>query len=129
MTFQSARAISLNPVVANVINQRRFVAVGTSALIDEGTLGADCVGVSLEQSAANDAQSIPVALLDGGILEVEAGAAVTQGNRVMSDATGRAINAASPAASRVLGIALDAASAAGEVIRVLGLKAAGQFVI
>lgn len=126
MTFQSARAISLNPVVANVINQRRFVSIQSSGLVDETALNADAIGVSLEQSLANESQAIPVALLDGAILEVEASTAVTQGARVASDAVGRAVDAAG-ATTRVLGIALDAAAATGDVIRILGQKAAGEF--
>lgn len=56
-----------------------------------------------------------------GIANVEAGAAVTLGALVTSDATGRGI-AAAPAVganARHIGVALDAASAAGDVIRVL----------
>jgi hypothetical protein len=56
-----------------------------------------------------------------GVGFVTAGAAVTLGALVTSDASGRAV-AAAPAAgvnNRMLGTALDAATAAGDVIRVL----------
>ena len=56
-----------------------------------------------------------------GIAYCEAGAAVTQGAMITSDAVGRGV-AAAPAAgvnNRVIGIAEEAASAAGDVIRVL----------
>lgn len=127
MTYQSARAITLTPITANLINQRRFVSLLATGVIDETTAAGDAVGVSLDESDANDSVPIPVAVLDGGVVEVEAGAAVTQGARVMSDATGRAIDATG-ATARVLGFALDSSTGAGEVIRVIGSKAAGEFV-
>lgn len=56
-----------------------------------------------------------------GIANAEAGAAISGGALLTSDATGRVI-AAAPAAganARVIGLALDAAVAAGDIIRVL----------
>lgn len=55
-----------------------------------------------------------------GIAWIEAGAAITRGNLVTSDATGRAVTPA-PAAgtnNRYVGIALESASAAGDIIPV-----------
>lgn len=133
MPNENARSISLIPVAANEILQNKFVAVGLSGFIDEATNAGDAVGISLERSpsTAQDAEqddvAIPVALLDGAKLEIVAGATVQPGDRVMSDATGRAI-IATGASSRVLGIALSAATAADEIITIIGQKAAGQFV-
>ncbi|MYM32257.1 DUF2190 family protein [Duganella sp. CY15W] len=53
------------------------------------------------------------------IAMVEAGAAITRGTMITSDAVGRAV-AAAPAAgvnNRVVGFALESATAAGDVIR------------
>ncbi len=53
-----------------------------------------------------------------GIAFVEAGAAVTRGSSITSDASGRGI-ATTTTANRVIGIALESASAAGDIFRVL----------
>lgn len=126
MTVQAARSISLIP--GSAITRKRFVALATDGQIDHAGNGADAIGVSLEDAALAADPAIPVALLDGAVLEVEAGAAIaTPGLRVMSDASGRAITAVG-ATVRVLGVALDAAGGAGEIIRVIASKAAGEFV-
>lgn len=126
MSFESNRTITLLPVVANVINRHRFVSILTGGLVDESLANADAVGVSQEDSAAAASVAIPVLLLDGGKTEVEAGATVAAGVRVMSDATGRAITATG-ATARVLGISLNGADA-GEALTIVGQKAAGEFV-
>ena len=56
-----------------------------------------------------------------GITYITAGAAITRGARLMSDASGRVITAAAAAGSNVntVGLALESAAAAGDVIRVL----------
>jgi hypothetical protein len=127
MAFESNKTITLLPVVANVINRFRFVSILAAGLVDETVANADAVGVSQEDSLAAASVAIPVMLLDGGKIEVEAGAAVTAGARIMSDATGRCIDATG-ATARVLGFALNATSAAGEVVTIVSLKAAGEFV-
>ena len=56
-----------------------------------------------------------------GVAYVEAGAAVTRGNLITSDASGRAVVPA-PAAgvnNRCIGVALESATAAGDIITVL----------
>jgi len=55
-----------------------------------------------------------------GITYITAGAAITRGSRLMSDASGRVITAAAAAGSNVMtvGVAMEAATAAGDVIRV-----------
>ena len=56
-----------------------------------------------------------------GVAYVEAGAAITRGSLITSDANGRAVVPA-PAAgvnNRCIGVALDSATAAGDVITVL----------
>ncbi len=127
MSFEANRSITMLPVVANVINQNRFVEVVTGGLVDESTAAGDAVGVSLEASLAAASVAIPVSLLDGSKVEVTSGAAVAAGVRVMADATGRAITATG-ATARVLGFSLSASANADEVITIVGIKAAGEFV-
>ncbi len=126
MSFESNRAITLLPVVANLINKHRFVSILSGGLVDETLANADAVGVTDEASAATASVAIPVKLLDGGKLEVEAGATVAAGVRVMSDATGRAITAVG-ATVRTLGWSLNGADV-GEALTIVGQKAAGEFV-
>lgn len=126
MSNESNRTITLLPVVANVINKHRFVSILTGGLVDETLANADAVGVTDEASAAAASIAIPVKLLDGGKIEVEAGATVAAGVRVMSDATGRAITATG-ATARVLGFSLNGADV-GEALTIVGQKAAGEFV-
>ena len=126
MSYESNRTITLLPVVANVINKHRFVAIVAAGLVDEAVSAGDAVGVTDEASAATASIAIPVKLLDGGKIEVEAGATVAAGVRVMSDATGRAITATG-ATARVLGFSINGADV-GEALTIVGQKAAGEFV-
>ena len=126
MSFESNRSITLTPVAANVINQNRFINIVTAGEVDESTAAGDAVGVSLEASAAASGVTIPVSLLDGAKMEVELGATVAAGARIMSDATGRAITATG-ATARVLGITLTGGDI-NEIATIVGLKAAGEFV-
>ena len=126
MSYESNNTITLLPIVANVINKHRFVSILANGLVDEALSGADAVGVTQEESLAAAAVAVPVMLLNGGKIEVEAGATVTAGARIMSDATGRCIDAVG-ATVRVLGFALNGA-AIGEAVTIVSQKAAGEFV-
>ena len=127
MSFESTRSISLQAASGADIAQRRFVTQGASGISQAGA-NAEAVGISLEAyddsefSADNASRTIPVALLDGAKIEVEAGAAVAVGALVTSDAQGRAVTAAST--ERILGHAYLAAGAAGEIMTIIGLKGA-----
>lgn len=62
-----------------------------------------------------------VDVVQGGIAEAEAGAAITRGALLASDASGRVITAAASAGAnvRVIGVAQASAAGAGEIIPVL----------
>lgn len=123
--FQNARAISLI-CAAVAIPANRFVRPSSTGII-LATLGADAVGVSLEEyvqtafAAGLASNVIAVAQLDGAKLMIEAGAAIALGAAVMSSANGRAITAVTTG-SNILGYALEAAAAAGEFIQVVASK-------
>lgn len=125
MTTQTIRQISMDVGAANVTS-RRFVSMGNNGIIALTGAGADAIGVSMETSVIADGRDvIPVGLLDGAVLEVEAGAAVDVSSAVvpvMSDATGRVI--AATATNAILGYAKTSAGAAGEFIQIVGLKTA-----
>lgn len=102
-------------------HQHKFVVVDASGQAALAGANVDVVGVLQNKpAAAGRAAEIMVS----GISKVIAGAAVTQGSRVRSDASGLAIDAA--ATFKAVGFALDAAAGANEVIRVL-LKDLGTF--
>lgn len=123
--MENTRSLTLTPV-ATAVAQLRFVSFDSNGTVGLTGSGVDAIGISLEASAADTQVAIPVALLDGAILEIESGAAVAVGDRVMSDATGRAITATG-ATARVLGFATTASSAAGEFISIIARPAAGEF--
>lgn len=121
MTFQSARAISLPVASATVIAQRRFVTIDANGQLVLATASGDAIGVTLEASANGDTDPLPVAVLDGAVLEIEAGAAITRGAKIAAvgagTSAGRADDTAANALVTHLGIALDAAANAGDIIR------------
>jgi hypothetical protein len=116
--------------VSNPILFKAFVASGAIAAYRIVRItSADNVEQAAAVSHALIGVNSDLAILSGervevmthGIAYVEAGAAVSVGVPVTSDASGRGV-AAAPAAgtnNRVIGLALDAAVAAGDVIRVL----------
>lgn len=88
--------------------------VGVSGLDAASGVVTDNVGDTLENplhASAGDG----IRLQSGGVLTVEAGAAVTAGALIQSDATGRVITLA---AGTNVGIALETSVAAGEFIKI-----------
>ncbi len=121
MPTQGISTVTFNPVSA-AVTSRRFVELSSGSVQMVGTAGNSAIGVSAQASPASDTVGIPVAVFNGGIMEVEAGAAVAVDADVTADATGRAITSAS--GNTINGVALTAASAAGEIIEVLLTKGA-----
>lgn len=117
MVFQKANALTRTAGAAIAIS--RFVKMSGAKVIQCAADTDDAVGVSLTAAAA-DLDPVAIAAYDGGIVEVTAGAAITAGVPVASDATGRALAAVS--GDRILGYAQKAAGAANEVIDVLLVK-------
>jgi hypothetical protein len=106
---QSVPVLALTAVAAGTIAANRFVTpAGAQAGADANTLG-----VCRQAAVATDKVTVDVL----GTAIVEAGAAVSAGATVKSDASGRAITWASSGAK--VGIALEAATAAGQMIEVL----------
>ncbi|EPB3937114.1 DUF2190 family protein [Yersinia enterocolitica] len=113
----TTQQVILNTTVtaSAALTQQRFVGADNAPC----QLGAVALGVAEVDAAAGDLT--PVNVL--GIVAVEAGAAITRGLNVQSDASARAIpqTAATEhvAAGISAGIALDEALAEGDVIRIL----------
>ena len=105
---QSISALALTLVAAGTIAANRFVTpAGAQAGADANTLG-----VCRQAAVATDKITVDVL----GTAIVEAGAAVSAGATVKSDASGRAITWASAGAK--VALALEAAGGAGELIEV-----------
>lgn len=122
-TTQAHRCVTL-PANASLASAQFLFGVvtnssGTGRVVSVSVSGARVDGVIMNNpSAAGDAVEFAI----DGVVKVVAGAAVTAGVEVMSDASGRAI--AVTATNQIAGIALKSAGAAGEIIPVL-LKSGG----
>jgi hypothetical protein len=96
--------------------QHRFIKFTSGKVTYCATQGEQAYGVLQDKPAAAN-RSCNVDAMGGNISKVEAGAAVSQGDTVMTDTVGRAITWTTKNAK--LGYALTAAAAAGEKIEVL----------
>ena len=109
MGIQNKACLTITVAATGAIAANRFITpAGAQAGADVNTLG-------VANTAAVSGDKIPVDVL--GTSTLEAGAAVTAGVTVKSDASGRAIAWATSGAK--VGIALEAATAAGQFIEVL----------
>lgn len=102
------------------LTKHRFVKISGNQTVVQTAASTDrslgVVNVDVSAGEATLGKSFDVHV--HGVPWVEAGAAVTQGGRVMSDSSGRAINAAT-ATNIPTGVALKAAANAGDLIPVL----------
>lgn len=116
MATQSARSISLPVATASVIAANRLVELHSDGTARQANAVADVVvGVALEASTDSQDHAISVALLDGAILEIEAGGTVTRGGLVTLATDGRVVNRVS--GSRIIGSAVTG-GAAGELVEI-----------
>lgn len=99
--------------VKDTTGQFRFVELANTGKAVAPTLGGNVVGVRQNLPALNQ----PTTVVESGIVFIEAGAAVTAGDIVTTDATGRVITAAATHLQH--GRALETASGAGIQIAVL----------
>lgn len=104
-------------VASAAISPFRIVKLGAAdGQVTSGAAATDLlIGVCNEVGPAINERCD---VIHSGIAFVEAGAAVTRGSSITSDASGRGI-ATTTTGNRVIGLALEAAGAAGDVIRVL----------
>lgn len=93
---------------------------GKAEVAANTTSGGKIMGVLQNKPKSGEAADVMVV----GVTKMVAGAAVTAGVNVMSDAAGKAILAATTG-STMIGIALSTAGGAGEIIDVLLLPCVG----
>lgn len=91
-------------------DQFRFGRIAAGGLV-RSALGEDAIGVICEPAGNGE----PVGLETGPSVKIEAGAAYAKGDKLMSDANGRAVVAVATAGRHVLGYARTAAAGAGEI--------------
>lgn len=99
----------------------RAVKFGTaSGQVIQAAAAADAI-IGVADNLGQATAGARVDVIQGGIAEIEAGAAITRGALLISDASGRGITAAAAAGTntRTMGIALETAAGAGEIIPVL----------
>ena len=109
MSQQNISLLSLPVALAGTVAANRFVTPGgAQAGADAGTLGAARFGGASGENVTVDVIGTAI---------VEAGAAISKGATLKSDASGRAITWVTSGAK--VGIALQAATAAGQMIEVL----------
>lgn len=129
-TFESVRMLTMIAGEDLTGDQYRLLKIDTDGKVIKSVAAGDySVGVlamdanlSQGSTASSEDEAVTVAMLEGVVL-LEAGAAITQGDLIHSDAQGRAISAgadiaALAAGDYVVGQAIEAAGAAGEVISV-----------
>lgn len=105
----------------STIPRYRFVAVDTvnagEAVLFDGTDTNVCVGVSRQTNTEDFYEgydTYPCVIADG-IMMVEAGAALTAGQKVISNTEGKAIPATGSGTEVIVGVALVPAEAAGVI--------------
>lgn len=112
VTFHIVDPITLEAAADHSANQYRFVTCNSSGQAALAGAGLNAVGV-LQNADANAVGKACTVVTDG-VTKVRAGAAVTAGAKVMSNATGLAVTAT--ATNHVCGTALTAAAGANEYI-------------
>lgn len=108
------------PYEANeALTKQRFVKLAGDEAVDMAdTAGEVVIGVTRVSATADEATDGKVVAVDVlGNPWVEAGAAITRGAKVMTNAAGKAI--AATATNVPVGIAMQAAAADGDLITVL----------
>jgi len=112
--------LAVNFVADAAISNNRLVKFGSGDRnVTPATAATDSIIGVVNEMPPGIAAGERVDVVRVGIAWVEAGAAITRGALITSDAVGRAVTAA-PAAgvnNRIIGIADESASAAGDVIR------------
>lgn len=105
-------------VSAEALTRGRYISIDSAGLAAEA--GAAVAADGIAGSTVLIGRDVDVELLDGSITDVEAGAAVSRGDEIATNATGQGVTAV--ATNPVNGVALEAAGAAGEIIRVMSSR-------
>lgn len=111
---RSARSKSVPVALATVITQYRCVRMDSNGeAVNIAAVGNMPIGIALESSTSSQDEAISVALLDGAVLQIEAGATLAAGATAYLRADGRAGTTSSGAT--ILGTVREGGSA-GDII-------------
>lgn len=116
--------MSIPVASGTVIRDKRFVTINASAQAVEVSSAGDpkTIGIVRDGSTDGQTRTLRVDLLNkGGVLEVEAGAALSVGDLVTADSQGRAVEATSTG-DGFFGLAKTASTAAGQTIEMIVLQ-------
>lgn len=111
--------LSKNALAGAAITAYTLVKQSTADDVVVAAAAATDLVIGATQDVAPAAgERVDIAII--GITYITAGAAITRGSRLTSDASGRVVTAAAAAGSNIMtiGVAMESASAAGDVIRV-----------
>ena len=111
--YQANEPISLT--AGATVSRGRYVKLSSGKVIHATASSDNVIGVSASDGTADSAILVN---LYGGLLEVEASAAIAVDALITATTAGKAVSTTS-AAARILGTALTACSADGEFITVL----------
>lgn len=123
MSFQSVPSDFIHTFDAGSggVRPNRIVKLDSAGTVVEAAAGTDkLLGVALDYQKADRsaiAQGNRVDVAEDGVVEVEAGGALSVGDFITSDANGRA-TATTTTGDLALGIAQNATSGAGELVSV-----------
>lgn len=115
------KSYNISRVAGSAVTIYRIVTQAADGQVDHVADATERpLGVAAE-SQSTVGGSVPVATQQGGVVKVEAGAAITAGASIEAagDGTGRAITHTSGVGDYIVGQALTAAGAAGDIIEVL----------
>lgn len=112
MTMQSKAALTITIPATGTIVANRFVTKAGAQT------GADGYALGVALTGASSGDKVPIDVL--GTVTVESGAAITAGDTLKVDSSGRAITWATSGAK--VGIALEAATAAGQLIEAMFIQ-------
>jgi len=115
-----ATASNVNTITAtagSAVSVYRFVSLAADGKYDHTGANVRADGVSAEAAAA-DTDIFAMAQLQG-VMKLESGAAVSVGDLISSDSTGRAVTATATVDFYNMGVARSISAGAGEIIEVL----------
>lgn len=95
-------------------NQYKFVKLSGGKVV-LAALGDNAIGVLLNKPKSGEQAEVGIA----GIVKVQADAAFSADDKLMSSADGQAATAVATAGRHVLAVALQAATAAGQIVKAL----------
>ena len=116
----STSSQAVTSIAGEALTIYRYVSLQTDGKFDISGAAEEIDGIC-GMTVAADLDAFPRVIPNGGTCKVEAGAAITLGDKLESDSTGRAITHTTGVGDGTGGTALTAAGAAGDIIDIIFL--------